>query len=277
MSTVFRTYKRRWIYLLATCLVNFSNGNTWITYSSITFYTNEFYDNTNAALFFNVIFLALSIPVGLLACWWTDRFGLRSAYHIGAWANFIGNVIRFAGSGEWVSKNMRFPLSFTGQIVAAFAQPFVMFLPTKLAANWFPQDQRAIANTLSSMSNPVGIAVMYSVAPLIVNGSHPAAFPLLTGVCATLATLTIFITLFITRSKPPTPVAPSRDSEIKIPPFLDGVKLCMRNKTYLVLAVCLGEYFLIVISHISQHFVEGGFFSLISLILFQCKNSHKSL
>ncbi|ETN77321.1 hypothetical protein NECAME_03221 [Necator americanus] len=123
--------------------------------------------------------MALSIPVGFLACWWTDRFGLRSAFHIGVWTNFIGNAIRVAGSGEWFSKDVRFPIAFTGQTVAAFAQPFVMFLPTKLAAFWFPPDQRVIANTLSSMSNPIGIAVMYSISPTIINESHPNAFPLL--------------------------------------------------------------------------------------------------
>nr|CDJ87073.1 major facilitator superfamily transporter [Haemonchus contortus] len=123
--------------------------------------------------------MALSIPVGFLACWWSDRFGLRSAFHIGAWTNLLGNVIRVVGSGEWFPKNARFPVAFIGQTVAAIAQPFVMFLPTKLAAYWFPQDQRVIANTLSSMSNPIGIAVMYSFAPLIVNESHPHAFFLL--------------------------------------------------------------------------------------------------
>ncbi|KHJ92854.1 hypothetical protein OESDEN_07246 [Oesophagostomum dentatum] len=262
MSSEFRAYKRRWIYLFVACLVNFSNGNTWITYASITFYTNDFYGNANAAVLLNVIFMALSIPVGFLSCWWTDRYGLRSAYHIGAWTNFIGNVVRVAGSGEWFSKDVRFPLAFTGQTIAAFAQPFVMFLPTKLAAFWFPQDQRVLANTLSSMSNPIGIAVMYSIAPLIVNESHPNAFPLLasfqiiptarilwsahlkgsfqTGSCAALATITAAFTLFITRSKPPTPVAASRDSDIEVPGFWEGVKRCFSSKSYWVLAVCLG-------------------------------------
>ncbi|KAK6765648.1 hypothetical protein RB195_025518 [Necator americanus] len=192
------------------------------------------------ALLFNVIFMALSIPVGFLACWWTDRFGLRSAFHIGVWTNFIGNAIRVAGSGEWFSKDVRFPIAFTGQTVAAFAQPFVMFLPTKLAAFWFPPDQRVIANTLSSMSNPIGIAVMYSISPTIINESHPNAFPLLASLCAGLAAITVFFGLFITRSKPPTPVAASRDTDIEVPDFWIGVKKCIRCKTFLVLAISLG-------------------------------------
>ncbi|VDO43370.1 unnamed protein product [Haemonchus placei] len=240
MSSEFRTYKIRWVYLFVACLVNFSNGNTWITYAPITFYANDFYGNANAALLFNLIFMALSIPVGFLACWWSDRFGLRSAFHIGAWTNLLGNVIRVVGSGEWFPKNARFPVAFIGQTVAAIAQPFVMFLPTKLAAYWFPQDQRVIANTLSSMSNPIGIAVMYSFAPLIVNESHPHAFFLLVRICAALAAVTALFALFITRSKPPTPVAASRNADIEIPGFLEGVRQCFHSKAYWVLAICLG-------------------------------------
>lgn len=40
---------------------------------------------------------------------------------------------------------------FSGQILAACAQPFIMFAPTKLAALWFAGDQRATANMLASM------------------------------------------------------------------------------------------------------------------------------
>lgn len=73
----------------------------------------------------------------------------------------------------------RFPVTFAGQVLASVAQPFVMFIPTKLAAYWFPENQRAIANTLASMSNPLGIAAMYSLSPVFVNDSHPEAFALL--------------------------------------------------------------------------------------------------
>ncbi|EYC35710.1 hypothetical protein Y032_0995g3339 [Ancylostoma ceylanicum] len=61
-----------------------------------------------------------------------------------------------------------------------------------------------------------------------------------TGLCGGLSAVTVFFALFVTRSKPPTPVAASRDSEIEVPPFWEGVKTCFRSKTYWVLAICLG-------------------------------------
>lgn len=72
--------------------INFSSiilyFQTWITYAAITFYTNDYYGNNNAALLFNTIFMILSIPVGFFACWWIDRFGLRSAVSFFFFFNF---------------------------------------------------------------------------------------------------------------------------------------------------------------------------------------------
>ncbi|CAB3400215.1 unnamed protein product [Caenorhabditis bovis] len=236
----YRVYPKRWIYLLAACLINFSNGNTWITFAAITFYTNDYYANNNAALLFNVIFMVLSIPVGFLACWWIDKFGLRSAYHIGAWSNLIGNIVRLVASGSFVDPSLRFPIAFTGQAIAAFAQPFVMFLPTKLAAYWFADNERATANTLASMSNPIGIAIMYSMAPVFVNKSTPDNFFNMNIAVTAVAVVPVLLSFFVNRSKPPTPSTPSKGNDIQCPSFLEGVKICFKSKAYMVLALCLG-------------------------------------
>ena len=42
-------------------------------------------------------------------------------------------------------------LYLVGQSVAALAQPYLMFATTKLAALWFPEEHRALANTIGSM------------------------------------------------------------------------------------------------------------------------------
>ena len=42
-------------------------------------------------------------------------------------------------------------LLFFGQILAACAQPFVLFTPTKVSTLWFPSNERAVANMLASM------------------------------------------------------------------------------------------------------------------------------
>uniref|UniRef100_A0A8R1DYC6 Major facilitator superfamily (MFS) profile domain-containing protein n=1 Tax=Caenorhabditis japonica TaxID=281687 RepID=A0A8R1DYC6_CAEJA len=184
--------------------------------------------------------MVLSIPVGFLACWWIDKYGLCSAYHIGTWANFLGNVVRLVASGSFVHETARFPIALAGQATAAFAQPFVMFLPTKLAAYWFADNERAIANTLSSMSNPIGIAVMYSIAPVFVNKNTPENFFQMNIAVTAVAAIPVALSIFINKSQPPTPATPSKAENVKTPSFLQGVKLCFKSKTFTVLAFCLG-------------------------------------
>jgi len=48
---------------------------------------------------------------------------------------------------------------FVGQSVAAFAQPYLMFAPTKLAALWFQEEMRAVANTIGSMGKLLVIRI----------------------------------------------------------------------------------------------------------------------
>ena len=117
--------------------------------------------------------------MGFVAMWSVDKFGLRTGCYLGATLNLIGNLLRVFGAMVFLDKPSRFWITLCGQCIAACAQPFIMYLPTKLAAYWFPDSQRAIANTLGSMANPLGIAVMYATANLFVNSDHPDAFVLL--------------------------------------------------------------------------------------------------
>ncbi|KAI6240032.1 hypothetical protein M3Y99_00487100 [Aphelenchoides fujianensis] len=60
----YRLYKRRWFILL----------HSWVTFASITYYTNVVFRERECGTIFNVIFMALSIPLGFVAMWGVDRF-----------------------------------------------------------------------------------------------------------------------------------------------------------------------------------------------------------
>ena len=72
---------------------------------------------------------------------------------LSAWLNGIGSALRNVSTQEFVPQDHRYTVCLIGQILAACAQPFVMFAPTKLAALWFPSNQRATANMMASMGN----------------------------------------------------------------------------------------------------------------------------
>lgn len=56
------------------------------------------------------------------------------------------------------------------------AQPFFTNSCAKLAGDWFPSNERNICTTISSMSNPIGIAVGQLLPTLIVFGDNQNEF-----------------------------------------------------------------------------------------------------
>uniref|UniRef100_A0AC35U8J4 MFS domain-containing protein n=1 Tax=Rhabditophanes sp. KR3021 TaxID=114890 RepID=A0AC35U8J4_9BILA len=237
---LFRVYWTRWIVLLSVVLVNFSNAMTWITYAPITYHTQDFYKNSNAALFLNGIFLVVSIPVGIFTMYIMDKWGLKPSILIGAGFNLVGNLLRVVSAIDSIDTNIRFALVMSGQTLAAIAQPFIMYLPTKMSAYWFPESQRAFSNTLASMSNPLGIAVMYALSPQIVTNTHPTAFLTLNGAVAAIAVVTAVVACLVPGSKPPTPVSIASENKIEPLAFLAGVKRCGTSKSFIVLSIILG-------------------------------------
>ena len=70
---------------------------------------------------------------------------------LGAWLNMLGAVLRFLGVVRFLGIKDAYAVVMSGQTLCALAQPLVVFTPTKLAALWFPEHQRATANTIASM------------------------------------------------------------------------------------------------------------------------------
>lgn len=72
---------------------------------------------------------------------------------LGGGLNGIGNVLRLISCffTSDTRSSTAVTLLFTGQVLAACAQPFVLFTPTKVSTLWFPSSERAVANMLASM------------------------------------------------------------------------------------------------------------------------------
>ena len=70
----------------------------------------------------------------------------------------------YCGAPSWC-----YPVAIVGTAMAAVGQPFMLVLPTKLAAQWFNPDERDIANSIAALANPLGIMVASILAPIIVN------------------------------------------------------------------------------------------------------------
>ncbi|XP_039324352.2 solute carrier family 49 member A3 isoform X4 [Saimiri boliviensis] len=233
-----RTYARRWVFLAAVGLLSCSNATLWLSFAPVADVVAEHFGLSMEQInWLSLVYLVVSIPFGVAAIWVLDSVGLRGATILGAWLNFAGSVLRIV---PCVAAGTRNPFAFLmgGQSLCALAQTLVIFSPAKLAALWFPEHQRATANMLATMSNPLGILVANVLSPALVKKGED--IPLMLGVYAIPAGVACLLsTTCLWESVPPTPPSAGAASSTS-EKFLDGLKLLVRNKAYVILAVCFG-------------------------------------
>ncbi|XP_074668862.1 solute carrier family 49 member A3 isoform X2 [Strix aluco] len=236
----FKTYRRRWILLAAVCLLNCSNAMLWLTFAPVADKTAAYFHiSLEMVNWLSIVYLLISIPFGLVSTWVLDSVGLRCAVILSAWLNMMGSIIRMFGILKFLSLGSQsYWYLFIGQCLCALAQPLIIFSPTKLAALWFPDHQRAKANMIASMSNPLGVLIANVLSPALVpEGKH---IPLMLGVYAVPAvTACALATVGIHEKVPPTPPSASATTSTS-QPFLMSLKMLLRNKPYIILAVCFG-------------------------------------
>ncbi|KAM5271280.1 solute carrier family 49 member A3 [Ctenodactylus gundi] len=236
-GTAPRVYARRWAFLLAVSLLSCSNAMLWLSFAPVAdAMAQHFLLSMEQVNWLSLIYLVVSIPCGIAAIWVLDSVGLRWATILGAWLNFVGSALRAL---PCIAKTPRpFAFFMSGQSLCALAQTLVISSPAKLAALWFPEHQRATANMIASMSNPLGILVANVLSPALVKKGEDISRML--GVYVVPAGLACLLaSTCLWESTPPTPPsagAANSTSET----FLRGLWLLLRNKAYVILAVCFG-------------------------------------
>ncbi|XP_032712853.1 solute carrier family 49 member A3 isoform X2 [Lontra canadensis] len=234
----YRAYARRWVFLLVLSLLNFSNATLWLSFAPVAdTIAHHFFLSTKQINWLSLIYLVASIPSGVVAIWVLDSVGLRWATIVCAWLNFAGSVFRTL---PFLFIEIQDPFSslMAGQSLCALAQTLVIFSPAKLAALWFPEHQRATANMIGTMSNPLGILVANLLSPALVKKEKD--IPMMLGIYIIPAGLACLLaTACLWESVPPSPPSAGAAHSTS-EKFLDGLKLLLWNRAYIILAVCFG-------------------------------------
>ncbi|XP_036083245.1 solute carrier family 49 member A3 [Rousettus aegyptiacus] len=234
----YRAYARRWVFLLVLSLLSCSNATLWLSFAPVAdTIARHFLLSTEQINWLSLVYLVVSIPFGVVAIWALDSVGLRWTTILCAWLNFAGSLLRALPS---MVVGIQDPFAFLmgGQSLCALAQSLVISSPAKLAALWFPEHQRAMANTIGMMSNPLGILAANVLSPALVKKEDDITLMMVVYIIpAGLACLLASACLW--ESVPPTPPSAGAAHSTS-ESFLDGLKLLARNKAYVILAVCFG-------------------------------------
>ncbi|PIK51349.1 putative major facilitator superfamily domain-containing protein 7 [Apostichopus japonicus] len=238
IETNYVTYPQRWFVLATVAVLNFSNAMAWINFAAITNFSAEYFNVTTDQInWLSIVYLVVTIPIGFVSIWVMDNLGIRSTILIGAWFNFVGIAVRCFSGLSGISDDARYPIVMTGQTIAAVAQPFLLFVPTKLAAVWFAEDQRAIANAIGSMSNPFGILMSFLISALLV--SEPDDIPLMLLIYLIPAVIGVAMATFgVCSNEPPTPPSASADEEGES--FYKGFLHCIKTPSFIILWIAFG-------------------------------------
>lgn len=196
-----RVYGYRWVVLLVFALISATIQIQWLTFAPIAREARQFYGVSALAIdFLSLIFMGVFLVVCIPASWVIDTLGIRKGLGIGA------VLTAFFGLMKGV-----FPNDYTLVVIAqtglAVAQPFILNAATKVAVQWFPLGERAIAVGIATLAQFVGIIIVMIFTPLMIpidaNGVADISGMLMTyGVIS--AASAVILLLFL-RENPPSP------------------------------------------------------------------------
>jgi cyanate permease len=226
-QTNVRVYSYRWIILLAFMAIIFASQLLWITFAPVTGPAASFYGVSDLAIgLLSMSFMIVYIVVAIPASWVIDTYGFRVGVGIGAVLTGGFGLMR-----GMLATN--YTMVLIAQIGIAVGQPFILNAITKVAARWFPLQERATASGLASLAMYLGQFTALVLTPFLLLKSGMSGALLVFAVVA-VACAAVF--LIFARERPPTSASPAGE-EVRSPVF-EGLKHALRQRDFLlVLAI----------------------------------------
>jgi len=222
----FKVYGIRWLMLAVYMVMVAVNQLLWITFAPITGDATKYYGVSDLrigilSMCFMIVYIVFSIP----ASWIIDKYGIRIGVGIGAiFTGVFGLVRGFAGDDyNWL---------LIAQIGIAVGQPFILNAITKLAARWFPMEERATAAGLGTLAMYIGILLGMTLTPYLILGSGIGGMLYIYGI---ISIVTSVVFLLLLKEGPPT--APCRPDQEERSLVYDGFKQTLQTRDFIILMV----------------------------------------
>ncbi len=225
-ENTFKVYAYRWIVLPAFMLVVAVNQLLWITFAPVCGSAASYYGVSDLSIgLLSMSFMIVYILVSIPASWFIDTYGIRVAVGIGTVLMGIFGMLR----GLWASN---YNLVLIAQIGIAVGQPFILNAITKVAARWFPLQERATASGLGTLAIYLGIFGGLAITPWLTLRSGLDGMLVTYGILSVAVTIIFFI---LVKERPPTPPCPPEQEERSL--VFDGLKQILRKKDFAILMV----------------------------------------
>jgi MFS family permease len=219
----FRAYGYRWIVLFAFVIIAVMTQVLWITFAPITSAAAQFYHTSDLMIgLLSMSFMIVFIFVFFPSAYAIDTWGFKTAVGIGAILTAVFGLSR----GIFASN---FTFVLISQIGIAIGQPFVIGAITKIAARWFPLEERATASGFGTLALYLGPLLAMLITPLLVLRIGIAKMLLAYGIVSAAAAAFF---LLVAREHPPTPAGPDERALM-----LDGFKSMLRQRDFIFLMI----------------------------------------
>lgn len=217
-----KVYGYRWVVLLVYMFINLAMQIFWICYAPITETTAAHFGVSDLSVgFLAMSFMYLYILLSMPASWLIDTWGFKKSVGAGAILMGVCGLLRGIYNTDYTTV-----LIFTLGI--AIAQPLLLNASTKLAALWFPLEERATVIGLGSIAPFLGIVIGQMATPFLVEGLGFAGTNLIYGIVGAVSAALFVI---FAREAPPTPAG----FEERVL-MLDGVKHMLKLRAFYLLA-----------------------------------------
>jgi sugar phosphate permease len=220
-KTEFKVYGYRWIILIVYMLIVAVNQLMWITFASITGEAALHYGVSDMkigilSMCFMIVYIVVSIP----ASWIIDTYGIRIGVGIGVVLTGVFGLLRGLIP-------INYNLLLLSQIGIAIGQPFLLNSVTKIAARWFPIEERATASGLGTLAMYIGILAGMILTPYLVIGSGIGGMLFIYGILSVIAAIIFFV---FAKERPLT--APCNKDQEERALAIEGLKLIFRFKNF---------------------------------------------
>lgn len=191
-----KAYGYRWMILAVWMFTNIVMQALWICYSPVASQAAKLWGVSEfwvgfLAMSFMYVYIVMSLP----ASWLIEKYGFGFAVGLSGVVMGIAALVKGFFS-------LNYSVVLICQVAIAIVQPLMVNSGTKVAAKWFPIQERATVVGIGSLGPFIGQAIGLMATPFMVQAYGFATTFLVYGVAAAVSAVLFII---FTKENPPTP------------------------------------------------------------------------